>query len=237
MFVKIAVCDDEIKLCSLIEEEITKVLKEKNLEFETDVFFSGETLCTEMNRTKYDIVFLDIELPGMNGVDIGKYIRENLNDNLTQIVYISSKKDYAMELFQIRPMNFLIKPINTSKLNEIIDVFIKLKGGANDIFYYKKGQAEFKEKLFNIMYFLKDGRQVRIYTTQGEDCFYGNLESVYEKVKKHGFLFIHKSYIVNTKYIKVMKYESVIMVDGKILSISQSRRGAIRDMYNEMEER
>ena len=101
MQINIAVCDDEIKICSHVENILINILAHKFFEYNIDVFYSGEALCEEMERTKYDLVFLDIELPKMNGVEIGKYIRDTKNDNITQIVYISSKQEYAMELFKV----------------------------------------------------------------------------------------------------------------------------------------
>lgn len=59
----------------------------------------------------FDIVFLDIELPKISGIDIGKKIRDEMHDETTKIVYISGKDSYAMGLFDVRPLNFLIKPI------------------------------------------------------------------------------------------------------------------------------
>ena len=67
MQIKIAICDDEIKICSHIENMLKYILSQKFLEYDIDVFYSGEALCEEMERTKYDLVFLDIELPKMNG--------------------------------------------------------------------------------------------------------------------------------------------------------------------------
>ena len=76
MQIKIAVCDDEIKICSQIENMLINVLSHKFLEYDIGVlsklgvFYSGEALCEAIGRTKYDLIFLDIELPKMNGVEI-----------------------------------------------------------------------------------------------------------------------------------------------------------------------
>lgn len=236
MQIKLAVCDDDIKICSHIENILINILSHKFLEYDIDVFYSGEALCEEMERTKYDLVFLDIELPKMNGVEIGKYIRETKNDNITQIVYISSKQEYAMELFKVRPIDFLVKPVDEEQIENVIDVYINLNSGKEDIFHYKKGYSCHKVEIFKIMYFVRNNRKVSMFTADGEETFYESLESVYERVKNYGFLFIHKSYIVNYRFIQIIRYDHVVMTDNEEFPISQSRRKIIRDMYSRLEE-
>ena len=84
MQIKIAICDDEINICSHIKKILTKILTDKFTKFDIDVFCNGKTLCEEMEKTKYDLLFLDIELPNISGVEIGKYIREMKKDNVMQ---------------------------------------------------------------------------------------------------------------------------------------------------------
>ena len=86
------------------------------------------------------------------------------------------------------------------------------------------------------MYFVRNNRKVSMFTTDGEENFYESLEEIYERVKDYGFLFIHKSYIINYRFIQVMRYDHVVMTDNEEFSISQSRRKIIRDMYNRLEE-
>lgn len=236
MQIKIAVCDDEIKICSQIENMLINVLSHKFLEYDIGVFYSGEALCEAIGRTKYDLIFLDIELPKMNGVEVGQYIRETKNDNITQIVYISSKQKYAIDLFKVRPIDFLLKPLNEEQIGNVTDAYMNLNGGREEVFRYKKGYSSHKVELFKIMYFVRNNRKVSMFTTDGEEVFYESLESVYERVKKYGFLFIHKSYIVNYRFIQMIRYDHVVMTDNKEFSISQSRRKIIRNMYHRLEE-
>ena len=86
-----------------------------------------------MEKEQYDIIFLDIMLPQMDGVELGSYIRNVKNDNYTQIVYISSETSYAMELFEVRPLNFLIKPLDEKKIQKVLELFLKLNGGMETI--------------------------------------------------------------------------------------------------------
>ncbi len=236
MEIKIAICDDDKALGGQLEKLLMKMLNERGIRCEIDVCTTGETLCKEMNNTEYDLIFLDIELPKMNGVQIGMYIRENQRNDLVQIAYISGKQDYAMELFDVRPINFLVKPLDENKLNKVIDAYVKISGGKNEVFQYKKGFTIYRIEFYKIKYFIRTGRKVMMYTIEGAIEFYESMEKIYESAKQYGFLFIHKSYMINSKYIKKRTYDKVYMTDDKEFSISQSHRQIIREMFKKMEE-
>lgn len=109
---RVIICDDEKNICTQIEQLLERFALENCIGMETEVFFDGNQLISYLKREKApDILFLDIELPGMNGVEIGKYIRDILENTEMVLIYISCKKDYALELFQNQPFDFLVKPI------------------------------------------------------------------------------------------------------------------------------
>ena len=118
---KAIICDDEKSTCSELEEIILKYAKEKRVPLVTEVFYSGDILLDYLKREKINILFLDIELPGKDGVMVGKYIREVLEEENIFLVYISSKENYALQLFQNRPFDFLVKPIEQAKIYHVLD--------------------------------------------------------------------------------------------------------------------
>ena len=135
--IRIAVCDDEVYICTLLEDMLTEILREKDVQFEIDTFSSGESLCRELERRDFDIMFLDIELPEVSGIDVGRYIREALKNEIVQIAYISAKEGYAMELFEFRPINFLVKPLEKEKVAKVIEKYFIITEQDNHVFEYK----------------------------------------------------------------------------------------------------
>ena len=77
-------------------------------------------------KTDLDILFLDIELPEKNGVDVGYYIRESMMNVGMHIIYISSKTSYALDLFDIHPYNFFVKPLSCEKICSEIEKLLQL---------------------------------------------------------------------------------------------------------------
>ena len=236
MTYKIAVCDDESVICRTIYDMIKDISKLIDIRFETDCFSSGEELCDEMKSNPYDLIFLDIELSRMNGIAVGKYIRESLNNETVQIAYISSKQQYAMELFESRPINFLIKPITSEKILTIIEKLLKLHAVDTQIFKFKVRQEYIKLPMSEIIYFSSSGRTVTLVSLDKSYTFYGTLEDIYSEIKNRHFLYIHKSFIVNYRYVRQYEYEQVTLLDGTVLPISQPRRKLIRKMILEMED-
>lgn len=233
--IKIAICDDELQIDNQLEQILLDLVKERKIECRIDVYTNGEQLCEELQMREYDLLFLDIELPGKNGVTVGTYIRELLGNDIIQIAYISSKREYAMELFDIRPIHFLIKPLEAEQVAKVLDTYIKINGGKTDLFHFRKGYTHHKVEIYRIKYFIRESRKVKLYTVDGMVEFYESLETIYERVKDYGFLFIHKSYMVNYRFLKKIAYDHVIMTDGQQFSISQSRRKDIREKYWELE--
>lgn len=225
---KAIICDDEKSTCSELEEIILKYAKEKRVPLVTEVFYSGDILLDYLKREKINILFLDIELPGKDGVMVGKYIREVLEEENIFLVYISSKENYALQLFQNRPFDFLVKPIEQAKIYHVLDNICRISG---------KNSAEFKFQVQNstycilykdILYFQSDGRKINIVMKKEVRTFYGKLNEIEEKLPENLFLRIHKLYLVNKSYVKGFTYEWVKMLNGDVLNISKINRADVR---------
>lgn len=228
MHIKIAVCDDDIKIQFLVEGFLRQILEDYGIESEIECFDLGDSLCDTYEKGKFDLIFLDIEFPGKNGVEVGRHIRETVGDETVQIAYISGNTGYAMELFEYRPINFLVKPIREGEIKRVLDKYLILRGLNEENFQYKVGSVIFQTALSEIDYFSSRGRKVSLHGREKEAEFYGSLESVYSQVKGKRFLYVHKSFLVNYHSIAKMEYEQVTLYDGTVIPISQARRPAIR---------
>jgi DNA-binding LytR/AlgR family response regulator len=177
-------------------------------------------------------------MENINGVQVGTKIRNEYNDELTQIVYISGKTEYALELFDINPLNFLVKPLDYDKIEKVINKHLKITGFWTDVFSYSVGHDTFKIKLKEIMYLESNGKKIKMFLKDREEEFYGSLEEIYNtQLIKYDFLYIHKSYIVNYDYVSVFEYEKLLLTNGEKLPIGQYKRKEIRKIQNEIKKR
>jgi DNA-binding LytR/AlgR family response regulator len=227
---KIAICDDVVEVTSQLDKMLIELGKKHSVLVEIDVFFSGVELLNHiMDGNSFDLIFLDIEMEDMDGIQLGLKIRNDMMDDSTQIAYISGKQSYAMDLFQIRPIDFLIKPLRLEHVAELFLTALRIINSKNSYFQYKKGHTYNKIESKDIIYFESDDRKINIITKDSRDSFYGSMDYVYDKVKNLGFLYIHKSYLVNNLYIRSYLYDRVIMSNNIELPISQSRRKSMRE--------
>lgn len=225
---RIAICDDVIELTSQLEKMIIEIGKRHFIEADIEIFYSGDELLKYIKReNNFDLIFLDIEMEVINGIQVGNEIRESMKDNNTQIVYISGKTEYAMDLFRIRPFDFLVKPLDFNVVKRVFLTYLRAIDKTT-YFSYKKGRAHNNVEIKDIIYFEANNRKVNIVSKDIKDSFYSSMIKVYENVKDKGFIYIHKSFIVNTLYIRSYLYDKVILFDDKELPISQSRRKVIR---------
>lgn len=224
----IAVCDDNGAVCSEIENIIDDFFKTERIHYEIDSFLSGEELRKELDHhVKYDLIYLDIELPELNGVEIGRYIREKLLDDDTQIAFISAKASYAMELFQIRPIHFLVKPFTPRQVIGVLEKAMELQGRQTKIFIYKMGKSENRISYKEIMYFSSGAKKIIIHKKNGEDYFYGKLSDL--NLPRTDFIQIHKSFIINKQYVTRFRFDSVLLSNGEELPISRVYRKSVRE--------
>ncbi|RDU22489.1 LytR/AlgR family response regulator transcription factor [Anaerosacchariphilus polymeriproducens] len=232
---KIAICDDEQGVCSEIEKMVQEYGHKHFLKIETELFFSGDNLKSRLENNSFDIIFLDIELSGANGVEIGQYIRHELEDEITKIVFVSAKGKYAMELFKIRPLDFLLKPIPQKSLEETLGEAIYLIRRGNRFFEYRIGKTVYRTPYKDILYFKSEGKKIKIVFVREVKEFYGKLKQVMKELGTQDFMQIHKSYLVNPNYVVEYKYEWVKMTNNDILTISQANRKKIRDRIRNRE--
>jgi DNA-binding LytR/AlgR family response regulator len=236
----VAICDDEISVGSELERTLIEIFCKLNIKYEINIFFSGEELYQKMaTGAHYDLIFLDIEFAHdkANGVEIGRMIREVQRNYLASIVFISWEKEYALQLFEIQPLNFLVKPLLYQEVENVINKYLVVTDFLAYIFTYKVGHDTFKVQKKNIVFFENSERKVIIHLSDGRrDMFYGSLKELYEKqLKSFDFLFIHASYVVNYQYIEALRFNQVQLLGSvRSLPVSKYKKNEVREKYFEI---
>lgn len=228
--IRIAVVDDNIKICSHIEKYMTSFSKRHNQKIEVEPYTTSDAFfkAIQENHEVYDLIFLDIEVDEKTGIDIAEYIRYSMQDELQQIVYISGKSEYSIALHDTHPLDFIVKPIKDEQLEKVIMRYMKISGHWTNVFSYQVGRDTIKVKINEIRYFSVVNKDVVIHMLDGEDYFRGSIREIEESLRKYNFLYIHRSYLVNPMYIKIFEYDQVILTDGKTkLPIGSSKRAEI----------
>lgn len=229
---KIGICDDEKNTCAEIEKMLREYAKQTMTELETFVWYTGEALCEALKTVDIDLLFLDIELVTTSGIEVGRYIRNELENHEIDIAYISAKSSYAMELFKIRPIDFLIKPIRYEDVGEIMEESLKHYRRNKLIFEYRAKGVYGKVKYRDIICFSSDDKKINIILSDSVIAFNGRLKETLPTLPDN-FIQIHQSYIINLDHLRECTYDSVKMSGDMILSISQPYRKEVRRQISE----
>ncbi len=232
--ITIGICDDDRLVISELEKTLEIIGNELQQKIEIEGFYCGEELLKYYEKGKtLDFLLLDIEFENLGGVEVGKQIRERFHNYITQIIYISSKTSYAMELFQVQPLDFLLKPVSQEALSKDIQKGMRFLCD-DKVFSFKKGKEIVRVSCKEIMYCESAGRKIVIHTEQKQYEFYGKLDNV-KSMLSDNFFQIHKSYIVNKNYIKKIGCSEVTMMDGSRFGISRTYKDLVKNKLVEME--
>lgn len=232
---KIVICDDDYIFCNELEEMINDILSPLSIKHEIEIFYNGISLYNFLKNNYYDLIFMDIELEDVNGIDTCKWLRKDHNP--TNIVFISANEKYALDLFKVQPLDFLVKPITPTILFPVLKTaYEETINNKKNIFTYKIKNETFKIPAAEILYFESMNRQVVIHKTDNTNItIYGILSNIEEKINKYNFLHIHKSYLVNYKHICKIESHQITLFNGTVLPISQNKRKSIRELVLRLE--
>lgn len=222
----IAICDDEELFCSQLERYLELLQKKEQVNVE--IYYSGEELYRQMCGGRFfDLIFLDIKLKTMSGVTLAEKIRNEMQNEKTHIVFVSGQKEYAMELFAVRPLHFLIKPVGEEDVISVVKKGMELSSIYSQVFEYRTRDSLYRKPYDEILYFESAGRKTGIETTEGRIEIYGKLGDI-EREAPLCFIRTHNSFLVNDMYIRQWSYEKLILTNGMEIPISPKYRKEVR---------
>ena len=127
---RIAICDDDQKDRDRVESLVKKYIEEKNIEAQVKVFDHPDNLIAQCEDFRPHIFILDIVMPMLSGIEAARELRWNLPD--AQIIFATSESSYALESFDVNPINYILKPVGEEKLFTTLDMAISRVGTDDD---------------------------------------------------------------------------------------------------------
>lgn len=221
---RIAVCDDEELFRIEFKSVLYKVLI--NAEYDIDTFSGGSSLYEAFLKNPFDLVFLDIEMPGIDGITLAKRLRA-VSENV-QIVFLTSHIEYALEGYEVNALRYLVKPVDMNKLSEVLKYIQDKKNNSRQIMIKQEGE-DIVIDISDIIYMESMDKNVRIVTSKSEYITRYNISDYEEELKNSGFLRIHRGYLISLSKVKKIVKNDVVM-DGDIsLPVSRSNIKTLKD--------
>jgi DNA-binding LytR/AlgR family response regulator len=165
-------------------------------------------------------------MPGKNGVYVGGYIRDDIKNEAMHIIYVSSKTNYAMELFKVHPYDFIVKPIEREKVIKNVEKLLELDEQDNRYFVYEYNRIKSRIHYGDIVYFESDRKHIKIICCDGtEKIFVGKLKELIDSLP-FSYVCVGQSFIINLRHIKMCKKDFCIMDNDHIINIGRKYRNA-----------
>lgn len=229
--VVVAVCDDDRGILELIGASAKTVFEKKGLSAEVLTFSSVAALRRRMETMYFDLLLLDVEMPGTDGIEFGVQLRKEHSDG-PAIIYISKCENRVFEAFQARPVCFVRKYNFLEDLTVAIELFLRQReeDGAKKLrFTTRKGVVAVAPE--DILYIESYRNTQTLHMKRGDDIeLQSTMDALTEELKPHGFLRVHKAYIVN--YVNVERFgRDGIIVGGQRVEVSRRRFSEISAEY------
>lgn len=224
--VRIAICDDDSNMCSKLEKMILTVAEKCLISAETEVFYGGQSLIRYLKQgNRFDLIFLDIEMNDMNGIDVSNHLREKLDDIDTEIVYVTCTTQYDRKLFDFHPLAFIAKPPQPQQIKRVLDLFKKRRNIRTPYFSFTYNRQTLSIPFHEIIYFESDDRKIKVVTKTEVYSYYGRISDILTAVPVF-FCQVHRSYIVNLHQIRQYGNKELCMADHYRIPVGKNYREA-----------
>ena len=224
--ISIAIVDDE----KVIREQIKNLIEKRQEECTIDTYSTGEEIL--QTDKCYDIVFLDIQMEGINGIDTARALRQKAEDTI--LIFVTGVKEYVFDAFDVAAFHYLIKPINEQKFTSVIERAVlevgKKKQQVNGQLFVKTRYRNVTLEQKDILYIESRGKKVEIHTKTDIVDAYAGIGDL-EKQLQGNFYRCHRGYLVNLAYITEYSNDSITLNNGESIILAKEKYAEFVKIY------
>lgn len=178
----------------------------------------------------FDIIFLDVWMKNMNGMELAREIRKF--DQNVQIVFLTGNPEYVFEGYEIGAVRYLIKPIDESKLKQALDTCMeKIKNRNEDYLTVKYLGENLKLSRNEILYVKVEGHYLQMQTVSKRYEWKASLKEMLSKLDSERFVMANRSVVVNLEYVDKITREECILENGEAVPVSRGAYGGLNDAF------
>ena len=226
---KIAVVEDQQEVRDELCRFIRQYAAENSLQVEVLPIEDGAVIA-EHYEPGYDIIFMDVEMPGLDGFGAAEKIRAVDADAV--LVFVTNMAQYAIKGYEVDALDFIVKPADQGSINYVLDKAMKrLEGVSNAAFALKTSDGIVSLSTNDIIYVEVFDHNLVYHTTKGNYDIRGRLSDVMKRLDPKRFIMCNRSYVVNLRYVSNINNDFLV-VDGTQISISKSHRKEILQHFS-----
>lgn len=223
---KIAICDNEQEYCVFLKQIISFYCHDKQIEYSCFDFDSGEALL--QSEQHFDILFLDIEMDGLNGIETAKAINRKNRDTI--IFIVTAYQKYLDEAMDLDVFRYIDKPINQQRIYAGLDKAVEFLNH-NRITFKTRNDGIVCVRKSDIIYVEVIAKNVYVVTLEKKYLAREKMDYFKEELSTSYFVVPHHSYIVNLNYVIQFKRNILQMIDKSVISIALKKQALIKKKF------
>ena len=216
--VKFAVCDNEREMADLVAEKLREFYPD---ECEIKCYTDGKSLLEDSARELFDAFFLDIVMPTLDGFSLAEKIRAD--NPFAKIIFVTNYSEFAHIGYLYGAFRYVRKFALEEELREAVQSMKREFDLQSEFLLLKTPLGEVIRAVNSIRYFEVKGHQVTAFFDDSEERVSGTMNEYEQRLKDIGFIRIHKSFLVNFRFIEFVGKNAVNLTDGSILALSRNR--------------
>lgn len=227
--ISIAICDDELNMRACLKKELEKVMENLGESIQIEEFSGAQAFCARLKKKNFDLLLLDIEMPNMDGFSLAKELQKSKAE--ITIIFVSSHENLVFDTYEYDAFWFVRKRTLEADLQRAIKKYLDRAYYDQQSFLVKIKSDSFKIFYKDIFYFESNGHDILVKTENTVYKVGGSLKKLEEEIASNQFIRIHKSFLVNIKYIYAINSDTVTLTDKSTIPLSKERRAAVRKIF------
>lgn len=230
---KIAFCDDDKTSLNVIAGAVISILQQQEIPVQAEKYASPLELLDCCQRMQLDLVFLDIEMPGLDGIELGQKLRELTA--ATEIIYVSHREDCVFNALQVHPFGFVRKSHFLKDIEDVMHSYLTLqekrRTEKNVVVQTQSGYL--RVPVSKVLYFEGGGTYQHMFVEGRSEPvrITSRMQKLEEELEPHGFLRVHKGYLVNFSAIDRLGGDEVLLTNGVRIPIGRSKAREVKEKY------
>jgi two-component system response regulator LytT len=220
--INVAIVEDDDSASILLEDYVQKYSQQKNIELNVKRYNEAISFLSDYRKVN-DIIFMDIEMPNLNGIEAAKKIRKV--DKQVILIFVTNMAQYAVKGYEVDALDFIVKPVYYSTIVQKLDKSLKiLKANQDDEIIISRSLGFVRLLISNMLYLEVRGHKIQYHTNEETIVATGSLTELERRLKPNNFMRCNNCYLINPRHIKSISGMIITMKNDDELLISHPKK-------------